>query len=66
MFRGVPIFGIIATANMAASAAEPQVHPGITHLETFLAAVGILVRGLDGTQVFAVCAHDMPRRIAPR
>jgi hypothetical protein len=38
---GVFIFGGIAAADMAAGLAEPQVHPGVTHLETLLAAAGV-------------------------
>jgi hypothetical protein len=39
VFRGVLVFGAIATANVSADQTEAQVHPGITHLQALFAAV---------------------------
>jgi hypothetical protein len=44
MFGRMLIFGRIAAANMAARQAETQVDPGVSHLETFFAAIGIRLR----------------------
>jgi len=39
VFRGMLVFRIVATADVAAGHAEPQVNPGIPHFQAFLAAV---------------------------
>jgi len=39
MFRRMLVLGRIATPNMAALAAKPQVHPIIAHFQTFFASL---------------------------
>jgi hypothetical protein len=39
MFRCVLVFGRIATPNVTAFTAKPQVHPIIAHFQTFFASV---------------------------
>jgi len=39
VFCGMFIFGGVTAANMAADQAFAQVHPGISHLQTFFAPV---------------------------
>jgi hypothetical protein len=41
VFGGVFVLGRIATAYVTATEAQPQVDPGIAHLEAFFAAVGV-------------------------
>ncbi len=42
MLGGVPILGAIATADITAGHAQPQMEPGITGLQTVLTAVSTL------------------------
>src|SRR5207244_12474106 len=39
MLRGVPVLRGIATADMAASQAQAQMHPTVSHLEALFAAL---------------------------
>ena len=69
MLGGVPVLRIVAAADVSAAAAQPQVHPGVTHLQAFLAAVGVLLCRLDRTQVLqrvltSICAPCDPDRTA--
>jgi len=41
MFGGVLVFRGVATANVAATQAQAQMHPTIAHLEAFFAAFGL-------------------------
>jgi hypothetical protein len=41
MFRGMPVLGIVAAADMAAVSAQPQMNPGIAGLHAFLATAGV-------------------------
>jgi hypothetical protein len=38
MLTGMLIFGIVAAADMATDQAQAQMHPGVAHLQTFLAS----------------------------
>lgn len=42
VFGGVLIFRIVTTADVAANFAKTQMHPGISHLQTFFATIGSL------------------------
>jgi hypothetical protein len=50
---GVFVLGRIATAYVTAGEAEPQVYPGIPHLQTLLAAPGVWTYVLDFIQMLA-------------
>jgi hypothetical protein len=39
VFRGVPVLGVIAAPDVSTGATQAQVHPGVAHGETFLAAI---------------------------
>jgi hypothetical protein len=39
VFGGVPVPGRIATTDVTADQAFPQMDPGVAHLQTFLAAL---------------------------
>jgi len=39
VFGGMLVLGIVTTAHMPAGPAKPQVHPGVSHREAFLAAL---------------------------
>jgi hypothetical protein len=41
VFGRVPVFGIVAAADVAAGATQAKMHPCITHRQAFLAAFGI-------------------------
>ncbi len=50
---GVFVLGRIATAYVTAGEAEPQVYPGIPHLQTLFAAPGAWTYVLDFIQMLA-------------
>jgi hypothetical protein len=53
MFRGVLVFGGIATADVAAGQAKPQVYPGIVHFETLLATVRLRLHVMNLVEMCA-------------
>src|SRR5258706_3731379 len=54
---GVLVFRVVAAADMAAGAAQAQVHPGIAGGETFLATIGIGLVGFHETQMGTLRGH---------
>src|SRR6202034_2182121 len=71
MLRGVKVLGggavlgIVTAADVAAGAAQPQVHPAVTELETFLAAAAARLVGADEVQVMAACGHGTSHKGRP-
>ena len=57
MLCRVAIGGIVATADMAAGPAEPEVDPPAASLETFLATIGARRHGVDIALVRTAVAH---------
>src|SRR3954447_3739273 len=56
--RGVAVRRVVATADLAAFAAQPQVHPRRADLEALLAPLDALRQlALDGVEVCA-CRHE--------
>jgi hypothetical protein len=53
MPAGVLVLGAVATANVAADEALPEVHPRVTHLEALLAPFGARFDVVDLVQVRA-------------
>jgi hypothetical protein len=53
MFGGVFILRRIATADVPAFQAHPQMHPGVAHFQTFLAALRARLYVSDLIQVCA-------------
>src|SRR5258706_12649265 len=53
VLRRVLVLRVVAAADMAAGAAQAQVHPGVTHLQAFLAAVGAGPVGFDCAKMAA-------------
>src|SRR5215217_3571005 len=65
MPAGVLVLGAVATANVAADEALPEVHPRVTHLEALLAPFGARFDVVDLVQVCALSpqhAHQPPHR----
>src|SRR5258708_2148205 len=60
---GVLVLRLVAAADVAAGAAQAQVHPGVAHLQAFLAAVRVRLVGPDLVEVIAVhfAPHLRPR-----
>jgi hypothetical protein len=56
MFGSVLILRRIAAAHVAAGSTEPQVNPGVAHLEAFLAAMG---SRLDIAHLIEMCASTV-------
>jgi hypothetical protein len=57
MFRCVLVLGRIATPNVAALAAKPQVHPIIAHFQTFFASLCVWAHILNVAGVRTSWAH---------
>jgi hypothetical protein len=55
MFRGVLVLGGIAAAHVTAAQAQPQVHPGIAHLQALFASTTTRFHVLHLIQMFAPC-----------
>ena len=53
VFGGVFIFRGVATTDMAALQAQPQVHPGVTGLQALFATLGVWCDLLDLVQMLA-------------
>src|SRR4051812_26636115 len=53
MLGGVLVLGVVAAADVATGPAKAQVHPGVAHLQAFLATVGAGAVGLDRPQMAA-------------
>src|SRR5918995_460746 len=65
MLAGVSVPGAVATANMAADEAFPEVHPRVTHLEALLAPFGAGFHVVDLVQVRTPSpqySHEPPHR----
>jgi hypothetical protein len=71
----VLVLGIVATADVAAGAAQAQVHPRIAHLQALLAAIAARPVRLDAIEMAAIhsgdvfpddvrCPQVRPRRVA--
>jgi hypothetical protein len=55
----------IAATNLPANHAQPQMHPRIPNLQTFLTTLGMRLHILDLIQVRAFRRHDLaPKKIA--
>ena len=54
---GVFILGRIAAANLAAGQAQPQMNPGVAHLQALLASVFAGVFDFDLVEMFAGSSH---------
>jgi hypothetical protein len=61
MLGGMLVFGTIATTDMAAGEAKPQMNPGVAHFQAFLAAVSSRLRFVGRRKVFAWTIHSGPR-----
>jgi hypothetical protein len=62
VFRRVFVLGTVAASDMPAGQTQPQMDPGISHLEAFLAAFGLR---LNRTNLIEVCtdfSHLILRR----
>ena len=57
MLCRVPVRAAVATADVAAILAEPQVHPRASDLETVFAAIRARRYFHDGADVFAILGH---------
>jgi hypothetical protein len=57
MLCGVPVLRIIATSDMAARAAQPEVHPRIADSEAFLATVSCRLVGTYEIKMAAFSGH---------
>jgi hypothetical protein len=62
MLGGVFVFRIIAAADVPADQAQPQMDPGIAHLEAFFAALAAGMNVSNFAEMFAVCScrHESP------
>jgi hypothetical protein len=60
MLGGVPVFRVVATADVAAGATQAKMHPSVAHLEAFLAAVRVAFVRLDEAEVAALSGHEAP------
>ena len=63
MFRGVFILGRITTADVAATHAEPQVHPGVANFQAIFTTIGT---GLNFLNLIEMCTSHDDLRIRPR
>ena len=62
---GMFVFRGVAATDMAALQAQPQVHPGVTHLQALLAALGVRCDLLDLVQMLAgFHGYPLSRRMA--
>lgn len=61
VLRGVLVFRRVAATDMPALQAQPQVHPGVTHLQALFAAFGVRRHWLDLIQMLAGL-HGYPLR----
>jgi hypothetical protein len=61
---GVFVFGGIATSNVPADEAEPQVHPRVAHFEAFFAARFIRLLELDLIEMCTVYRHILNFSVA--
>jgi hypothetical protein len=62
MFRGVLVFGGVATTHVSAAQAQAQVDPTVARLQALFATLGFWLHALDLIKVLAVFSHDyLPR-----
>src|SRR6266542_5990011 len=50
---GVRVLGVVATADVTALHAQPEVHPRVAHLQALLAAVGLAVDAMNMIEMTA-------------
>jgi hypothetical protein len=60
VFCGVLVLGGIAATDVAANEAEPEMHPGVMHLEALLAAFRFGFDGADLIEMGTLVGHDYP------
>jgi hypothetical protein len=60
VFGGVLVLGGIATADVAAFQAEPQMDPGVADFDAVFADVDFCVRDLNFAEMSAGCRHNAP------
>jgi len=56
---GMLVLGFVAAADVSAGPAQAQMHPGIAHLEAFLAAFAARPVGLHQIEVIALHFSDV-------
>jgi hypothetical protein len=66
VFRGVFAFRRIAAAYVPALQAQPQMHPGVVHLQTFFATLGLGFHVFDLIEVGTIIRHAGLRRAVQR
>jgi hypothetical protein len=59
MARGMPVFRVVATANVAARHADAQVHPGVACFQALYAPVGIGFARHDLMEMRAIMIHTV-------
>jgi hypothetical protein len=57
---GVLVLGGVATANVAAFAANTEMHPGVAHFEALFAALAVRLHVLDLDLMRAGFTHEAP------
>src|ERR1700686_5042684 len=62
MLGRVFILRVVATADVPAGPAQPEMHPGIARLQTFFATARMRAIGLDEIQVIAAAGHEAAPR----
>ena len=60
MFRGMFVFGIVATADVTAGEAQAQMDPGVAYFQALLAAISAGFHFVDRRQVRAARTHIYP------
>jgi hypothetical protein len=58
VFRCMPVFRIVAAADMTAGSAEAKMHPGVAGGEALFAACSIGAIGDDEVEMAAVRRHE--------
>ena len=61
VFRGVAVRRAVATADMTASQAETEMHPGRSHFQTFFTPLSASGNGLKSSHVWT--GHNVPPRL---
>ena len=65
MFGGMLVLGRVAAADVTAFETAPEVDPSVTHLQTFLAAVGFRRRVVGRFEMLAGGCHFFASVNAP-
>lgn len=63
MFGRMFILGIITTSNITANQTQPQMHPSISHVETFLTDAGRRLENFNLIQMRAFIFHKKLRQV---